>query len=276
LTPHHFYVKVVGGSIRRRQKILNTSGYTLEPQVALKCLLIEGGNEMTKTTTHIEALSKISRAITSDLYFEDILKLIVSVTAQAMGSNLCSLMLLNDKNELVIRATQTVSESYTKKTPIKLGEGVSGKVALQNKPIAIYDVQKEKDYKYKDIAKKEGISSFLCVPLSVKGKVIGVINLYTSEPHKFTKNEINVLSSVASQAALVIENTELLVKTKVIQEELESRKLVEKAKGILMKEKKLGEAEVYRLLQKYSMDNRKSMREVAEAIILSHDMKDRI
>lgn len=231
---------------------------------------------MTKTTTHIEALSKISKAITSDLYFEDILKLIVSVTAQAMGSKLCSLMLLNDKNELVIRATQTVSESYTRKAPIKLGEGVSGKVALHNKPIVVYDVQKEKDYKYKEIAKKEGIISFLCVPLSVKGKVIGVINLYTSEPHKFTKNEINVLSSVASQAALVIENTELLVKTKVIQEELESRKLVEKAKGILMKEKKLGEAEVYRLLQKYSMDNRKSMREVAEAIILSHDMKDKI
>jgi len=231
---------------------------------------------MAKTTIQIEALSKISKAITSDLYFEDILKLIVSVTAQAMGSKLCSLMLLNDKNELVIRATQSVSESYAKKPPVKLGEGISGKVALQNKPMAIYDVQKEKDYKYKDIAKNESIVSYLCVPLTVKNRVIGVLNLYTSEPHKFTKNEVNILSSVASQAALVIENTELMVKTKVIQEELESRKLVEKAKGILMKEKKLGEAEAYRLLQKYCMDNRKSMREVAEAIILSHDMKKNI
>ena len=227
---------------------------------------------MAQTKTHIEALSKISKAITSDLYLEDILKLIVTVTAQSMGSKLCSLMLLNDKGELVIRATQTVSEAYTKKTPIKFGEGVSGKAARENKPMTVYDVQKEKDYKYKDIAKKEGISSLLCVPLSVKNKVIGVINLYTSEPHKFTKNEIYVLSSVANQAALVIENTELMVKTKVIQEELETRKLVEKAKGIIMKERKLDEAEAYRLLQKYSMDNRKSMRQVAEAIILNFDM----
>ncbi len=228
---------------------------------------------MAHKIAHIEALSKIGKAITSDLYLEDILKLIVTVTAQAIGSKLCSLMLLNEKNELVIRATQTVSEAYTKKPPIKLGEGISGKVALENKPITVYDVQQEKDYKYKELARKEGICSLLCIPLAVKGKVIGVINLYSSQPHKFTKNEINLSSTVANQAALVIENTELMVKTKVIQEELESRKIIEKAKGILMKDKKMGESEAYRLLQKYSMDNRKSMREVAEAIILSNDMK---
>ena len=231
---------------------------------------------MAQSAAHLEALSKISKAITSDLYLEDILKLIVNVTAQSMGSKLCSLMLLNDKNELIIRATQTVSETYLKKQPIRLGEGVSGKAAEQNKPIAVYDVQEEKDYKYKEVAKKEGISSLLCVPLAVKNKVTGVINLYTSEPHKFTKSEINVLSAVAVQAALVIENTELMVKTKVIQEELETRKLTERAKGILMRDRKMDEAEAYRLLQKYSMDNRKSMRQVAEAIILSHDMKSKI
>lgn len=231
---------------------------------------------MAQSSMHLEALSKISKAITSELYLEDILKLVVTVTAQALGSNLCSLMLLNEKNELVIRATQTVSEEYTKKMPIKLGEGISGKVALENKPMSVHDVQKDKHYKYKEIARKEGISSFLCVPLSVKGKVIGVINLYTSEPHKFTRNEVHLMTAVASQAAMVIENTELMVKTKVIQEELETRKAVERAKGILMTERKLSEADAYRLMQKFSMDNRKSMRQVAEAIILSNDMKKNI
>jgi signal transduction protein with GAF and PtsI domain len=231
---------------------------------------------MAQKIAHIEALSKIGKAITSELYLEDILKLIVTVTAQSMGSKLCSLMLLNDKSELVIRATQSVSEAYTKKAPIRLGEGISGKVASENKPVTIFNVQEEKEYKYKELAKKEGISSLLCVPLSVKGKVIGVINLYTSEPHKFTKNEIHVLTAVANQAALVIENTELMVKTKVIQEELETRKLVERAKGIIMRDRKMAESEAYRLLQKYSMDNRKSMRDVAEAIILSNDMKGNV
>ena len=222
----------------------------------------------------IKALSKISKAITSDLYLEDILRLIVTLTAEVMGSNICSLMLIDEKkNELVIRATQSVSEEYNKKPSLKVGEGIAGKAAKENKPIAVKDVTKEKEYKHKDIAKKEGLCSLLCVPLAVKGKAIGVINCYTSTPHDFTETEIELLTSIANQAAVAIENTELLVKSRVIQEELEMRKRIERAKGILMKEEALSEEEAYLKLRKYSMDHRKTMREVADAIILSAEIK---
>jgi two-component system, response regulator PdtaR len=222
----------------------------------------------------IKALSKISKAIASDYSLEDILRLIVSVTAEVMGSNICSLMLIDEKkNELAIRATQSMSEEYNHKLPLKIGEGVAGKVAKTNKPIAIKDVTKEKEYKHKDIAKKEGLCSLLCVPLTVKGKVIGAINCYTSQPHDFSETEISILSSIADQAAVAIENTDLMLKSRVIQEELETRKIVERAKGILMKEEVLTEEQAYLKLRKYSMDNRKSMREVAEAIILSTEIK---
>ncbi len=222
----------------------------------------------------IKALSKISKAIASELYLEDILRLIVVVTAQAMGSNICSLMLIDEKkNELVIRATQSISEEYNKKPPLKIGEGIAGKVAKENKPLAVKDVTEEKEYKYQDIAKREGLCSLLCVPLAVKGKVIGVINCYTPEPHDFTETEIDILTSIANQAAVAIENTELMVRTRVIQEELEARKRIERAKGILMKGEGLTEEEAYLKLQKYSMDHRKAMREVADAIILAQDMK---
>lgn len=222
----------------------------------------------------IKALSKISKAIASDLYLEDILRLVVSVTAEVMGSNICSLMLIDEKkNELVIRATQSMSEEYNQKPSLKIGEGIAGKAVKQNKPITVKDVTKEKEYKHKDIAKREGLCSLLCVPLAVKGKAIGAINCYTSKPHDFTETEINILSSIANQAAVAIENTELMVKSRVIQEELEARKIIERAKGILMKEEVLTEEQAYMKLRKYSMDNRKTMREVAEAIILSTEIK---
>src|SRR3989338_3648434 len=84
--------------------------------------------KMAKTDNHIEALSKIAQAITSDLYLDDILKLIVTVTAQTLGSKICSLMLLDEKKqELLIRATQSISESYNKKPPLKIGEGIAGR-----------------------------------------------------------------------------------------------------------------------------------------------------
>lgn len=229
---------------------------------------------MTKTDNHIEALSKIAQVITSDMYLDDILKLIVTVTAQTLGSKICSIMLVDEKSqELSIRATQSISEDYNKKPPLKIGEGIAGKAAGEKRAISIYDVTQEKEYKYKDIARKNGLVSLLCVPLMVKGRVIGVINLYTSKPHKFTKNEAHMLTAVANQAAMVIENTELMVRTRVIQEELETRKLVEKAKGILMKEQGLSEAEAYRTIQKYSMDSRKSMRQVAEAVITAQAVR---
>lgn len=229
---------------------------------------------MSKTNNHIEALSKIAQAITSDLYLDDILRLIVTVTAQTLGSKICSLMLLDDKKqELVIRATQSISESYNKKPPLEVGEGIAGKVVREKRPIAVYDVTEEKEYKYKDIARKEGLASLLCAPLLVKSRAIGVVNLYTSKPRKFSKNEIHLLTAVANQAAMVIENTELMVKSKIIQEELETRKLVEKAKGILMKEQGFSEDEAYRTIQKYSMDSRKSMRQVAEAIVTAQAVR---
>ena len=230
-----------------------------------------------KTISHakqFEALSRVSRTITSNLYLEDILKLIVTVTAEIMDSKICSLMLIDEKTrELVLKATQSMSEVYNKKPHLKLGEGIAGRVALENKPMAVYDLSKEPEYKYKDIAAKEGLKSLLSVPLTVRGKVIGVLNNYTSYPHKFNKNEINILTTVANQAAIVIENAELMVKTKVVQEELETRKLVERAKGILMREQGMGEEEAFRKIQKQSMDLRKSMRDIAEAIILIENMK---
>ena len=222
----------------------------------------------------VKALVKISKAIASDLYLEDILRLIVTVTAEVMGSNICSLMLIDEKKkELVIRATQSVSEEYNQKIPLKIGEGIAGKVVAQNKPITVKDVTKEKEYKYQDIARKEGLCSLLCVPLAVKGKPIGVLNCYTSKPHDFSETEIEILVSIANQAAVAIENTELLVKSKIIQEELETRKRIERAKGIIMHGEGLTEEEAYLKIRKYSMDNRKTMREVAEAIILSDEMK---
>ena len=221
----------------------------------------------------IKALSEISKAISSDHYLEDILGLIVTVTANVMGSKICSLWLLDEATKtLSLEATQSISKEYLKERVLRLGEGVVGGVAQEKKPRRVYDVLEDAHFKEKDLARKEELCSLLSVPMMVRGKVIGVINCYTSYPHRYTETEEAVLTTVANQAAICIENTGLMVKTKVIQEELEARKLVERAKGILMKESKLDEAEAFGRIRKKSMDTRRSMREVAEAIILAHEI----
>ena len=77
---------------------------------------------------------------------------------------------------------------------------------------------------------------------------------------------------MANQCASAIENTRLLSEKLAAQEALEARKLIERAKGILMQLRQMNESEAFREIQRQSMDRRKSMKEISEAIILAHDM----
>jgi len=224
----------------------------------------------------IEALAKVANLITSGLYLEELLRLVVNVTAEIMHSKISSLMLLDpDKKELVVKATQSISEAYNKKPNIKLGEGIAGIVAKDNKAICVLDVRDDERYLNRDIAKKEGLCSLASVPLAVKGRVIGVLNCYSSKKHKFTKPELDVLATLANQAAVAIENAELDLRARSAEEALTTRKLIERAKDILSQEANILSSEAYRLIQKQSMDSRKSMREIAEAIILAKDIKEK-
>ena len=218
----------------------------------------------------------ISRAMTSDLYLEDILKLIVMVTAKVTGVEICSLWLVDedtDGNKIRLKATQAIDPDYVKDRSLNMNEGVVGFVASQNRPLIIEDVLKEPRFKEKEMAKKLGLVSMVSVPMHFKeDKVIGVLNCFTAKPHKFSETEVNLITTVANQAAVAIFNTELMVKTKVIQEELENRKLVERAKEVLMRRRNMAGEQAYRWMQKRSMDSRKSMRHVAEAVLLSDEI----
>ena len=174
-----------------------------------RMVLIKG--EKNPKSKEINALLEISKAIASGLYLEDVLRLIVTVTANLMDSKICSLWILDEKDQkLKLKATQSISEEYLKERSLSMGEGVVGYVAFHNRPMVILNVLKEPLYKEKELAKKEGLVSMLSVPMCIKDRVIGVINCYTSYPHSFSKSEEEMLTTVANQAAICIENSGLM------------------------------------------------------------------
>lgn len=225
---------------------------------------------------YIKALTDISCAITSDLYLEDLLKLIVMVTAKVTGVAICSLWLIDETvhpPQIRLKATQAIAPEYVKDRSLNLNEGVVGYVVTHKRPLLIKNVLRNRRFKEKEMARALGLVSMAGVPLKLKDdRVIGVLNCFTNKPHDFSNVEVNLLTAVSNQAAVAILNTELMVKTKVIQEELETRKLIERAKEVLMQRKSLKGDEAYRWLQKRSMDSRKSMRQVAEAVLLSEEL----
>lgn len=226
---------------------------------------------------YIKGLMDISQAITSDLYLEDILKLIVMVTAKVTGVEICSMWLIDDDDpprKIRLKATQSIEPEYVQDRSLNMDEGVVGYVATHKVPLIVKDVLDEPRFKEKEMARKLGLVSMLGVPLQVKDKdVIGVLNCFTAVHHDFSETEVNLITTVANQAAAAILNTELMVKTKVIQEELETRKLVEKAKEVLMRRRNIDGEQAYRWIQKRSMDTRKSLRHVSEAVLLSEELR---
>lgn len=230
--------------------------------------------EMRRKAVQVETLSQVSETVVSNRLLDDVLQLIVAMTAQMMNSKICSIMLLDqDKEELRIAATQSLSEQYRRKPNLKLGQSISGRAVLERRPIIVPDVTQDSDYMYPEMAKKEGLCSLLSVPMLIRDKAVGVINSYTSAPHAFTQEEVKLMQAIANQAAIAMEHATLLEKSFEMQEALAVRKLVEQAKGYLMRSKKLTEEEAFRLLQRQSMDLRKSMREIAEAVLLAGEIE---
>ncbi len=221
-----------------------------------------------------DSLMKVSRSITSEKYLDEILNLIVVVTAEMLDSKICSIMLLDSKHrELSIRATQSLSNDYKRKPNIMVGQSLSGQVLKTKKPLMVYDVREEKKYAYRDLAIKENLTSMLSVPMSVKDSIIGIINIYTKSQHVFSQDEIDALQIVANQAAVAIQNTKLMEESLKAKEALETRKLVERAKGILMRMSGLTEDAAYKMIHKKAMDSCKTMKEIAESILLMDELK---
>ncbi|NQT90534.1 MAG: GAF domain-containing sensor histidine kinase [Candidatus Omnitrophica bacterium] len=152
----------------------------------------------------------ITRGAHSHLESAKCTESVMDRTSAAMGTELGSLMLMDEKKkELFIKNARGLGEDIVKVTRVKLGEGISGWVAKEGKPLLIKDISKNKDFKqYK---KKEGkryhTESLLSVPIKVGGKIIGVINVNNKKTKKtFTRNDLVLLSFIADHVGLAIQN----------------------------------------------------------------------
>lgn len=170
-------------------------------------------------TNRLGALSEVSRTITSSPYLEEILQLLVNLTAQQFNYRVCTVRLLDEnRHELVLRATQAPAKAYQRKRAIKLGESIAGRAIAENKPIIVPDVQVEDDYIGHEEAVEQGLKSMICVPLTLGEKPVGVLSCYTSEIRDFQDDEIAALETLAKQAAFSIEHAKLQVRDTLMQE----------------------------------------------------------
>jgi uroporphyrinogen-III synthase len=217
----------------------------------------------------IEALNEITRIVGSALELKEVLESIVKVVLQATGGDACLLYLYDEeKDELRLKASNTRDPGVMERIKLKIGEGITGWVAREKKPVAIgSNASQDPRFKFFHELPEDRYQAFLSAPMIHQGKFVGVINVQHQYPYQHSQYEIALLSVVAQGVGGVILNARL-------HELLETRKLVERAKGILMKEKAMGESDAFRLIQREAMNSRRSMREIAQAIIISAEIRE--
>ncbi|MCH7814667.1 MAG: SpoIIE family protein phosphatase, partial [Planctomycetes bacterium] len=145
---------------------------------------------------------------TQDL--EAILKVTPGRVAEVMGVKACGIRLLDEATgELVIKAVHNLSDEYLNKGPVVLGENPIDVAAFAGQTIYIADAATDPRTRYPEQARREGIVSGLCVALTYRGQAVGVIRVYTGQPHRFSSFEMSLLRAVASQVAAAIINARL-------------------------------------------------------------------
>lgn len=226
--------------------------------------------ELRRLKAQLGALRDITRAISAAFSLDKTLSLITTKTARVMDMDSCSIYLLDEKREfLVLKATTGLAPESVGHARLAWGEGLTGYAVEMGKPIAAADASSDPRFKFLPETNETKFQSLLAVPLVTRGKVIGAINVQTRAGHAYSQDEIELLSIIADVAAGELEKGMLYEEVGGLREALETRKLVERAKGILMKRYGIGEQEAFERIHNQSRSSRKTMRELSEAIILA-------
>jgi two-component system, response regulator PdtaR len=231
--------------------------------------------------SQVSVLHRISNIVSSDLSLDEMLGEVIGLTVQATACDACLVYLVDgDTHDIVLRASQVPHAAALDNLRMKPGEGITGWVA-EHKSVVALSSNAQSDARFKRLAGlvEDTYEAFLSVPLVSSGEVIGIINVHHRQPHEHSREEIGIVVFIGEQLGVTIsrsmlqaENARLLEETQEMKRELETRKLVERAKGILQQRHGITEEDAYLRLRNQSRRLRKPMRELAEAIILAEDM----
>lgn len=218
-----------------------------------------------------EAIDLLSEFIVDDrLSFELFLKKIIKSLEKIINVDSCLIYIYDNKEKkLILIGSKKPHKKILGKIILKKGEGITGWVAENKKPVAIEKkAYLDPRFKFFKELPEDRYEAFLSVPVLHKDEVVGVINLQNKSPYRFKKSEINLITLFTKVIALAFKKFLLIRERDFLKEKLEERKIIEKAKGILMKREGLTEEEAFRKIQTEAMNKRRKLKEIAEAIIM--------
>src|ERR1700676_2355295 len=224
--------------------------------------------------SHVDLLHEIGVRLGTAAGFHEVLTRVVDFASALVKCDSC-LIYIMEGDELVLRASKNPHPEVVDRLKLRVGQGITGWVAEHREPVAIpEEAAHDPRFQFFHELPEDSYEAFLSVPLMCRGRVVGVINLQHRQHHVYRRREIRLISTVGFLVGAEIEMARLEDANSNLSEQLQTRKVVERAKGIMQRELGLTEEQAYLALQKQSRQKRKAMREIAEAIILSEEVRE--
>lgn len=224
--------------------------------------------------SHVDVLHEIGVRLASADGFHDVLNRVVEFATALVKCDSCLIYVLED-DELVLRASRNPHHEVVDRLKLRVGQGITGWVAEHREPVAIPErAAHDPRFQFFHELPEDSYEAFLSVPLMCRGNVVGVINLQHRQHHVYRRREIRMISTIGFLVGAEIELARLEHANSSLAQQLQTRKVVERAKGILQRDLGLTEEEAYLTLQRQSRQKRKPMKEIADAIVLSDEVKE--
>src|SRR6478672_11112880 len=227
----------------------------------------------TVEASHVNVLHHTVTRIASADGFHQALDRVLDFAVGLVKCDSCFIYVLSGE-DLVLRASKNPHQELLDRLKLRMGEGITGWVAEHREPVAVSrEAYKDPRFQRFNELPEDRYEAFVSVPLFSRGRVVGVMNLQHREPHVYSLRDIRLLSTIGTVAGAEIELARLETQNSDLSQQLETRKLVERAKGILQRDLALTEEQAYLSIQRQSRQKRKTMKEVAEAIVLSEEVR---
>jgi uroporphyrinogen-III synthase len=222
----------------------------------------------------VDVLHEIGVRLAKAGGFHEVLDRVVEFASALVKCDSCLIYVLEGE-DLVLRASKNAHPDVVDRLKLRVGQGITGWVAEHHEPVAISEnAASDPRFQFFHELPEDSYEAFLSVPLMCRGRVVGAINLQHRHPHIYKLKEIRWISAIGFLVGAEIELARVEEVNSNLTDQLQTRKVVERAKGILQRELGLSEEQAYLALQRQSRQKRKAMREIAEAIILSDEVKE--
>ena len=161
-----------------------------------------------KELRYLKLFIGVCKSINSSLNLKEVLDLITKNLVKVSDVKACTVFILDRRSaKLEVGATYGLSNTYLQKGKLDADKSIAD--SLSGSPVMVYDVQNDPRIQYPEEARRERICSILSVPITVRGKAIGVLRTYTSRLHKFSDDEIEFIAGLAEMGGIAIVNARM-------------------------------------------------------------------